>query len=123
MVRENGRDRLLLDPLASLPSGNTRSINSYSPSPNGKLVAINLAEGGGEIGTTRFYDVATGKPLRDSLGPIWGGDAVNWIDESTVSYVRLTEGGSPKQQLENNTGYLHTSESQPAPTHLCWETK
>jgi len=106
-VRENGQDRLFLDPMAGAPAGSHRTINNYTASPDGKLIAVHMADGGGEVGTTRIYDVATGKPLDDVLTPIWGEFKVNWIDGKTVTYTRMNSGKTQEDAMENMSVYLH----------------
>jgi prolyl oligopeptidase len=106
-VRENGRDRLLLDPMAGVARGGHRTINNYGPSPDGKLLAIHMAEGGGEIGATRFYEVATGKVFDDVLKPIWGEFTVNWLDDQTVTYTRMNATERQEDAMENMSVFLH----------------
>jgi prolyl oligopeptidase len=66
-----------------------------------------MADGGGEVGTTRSYDVATGKRLDDVLTPIWGEFKVNWIDGKTVTYTRMNSGKTQEDAMENMSVYLH----------------
>ncbi len=106
-VRENGKDRILLDPMAGVPKGSHRTINNYSPSRDGRLVAIHMAEGGGEVGATRFYDVATGKTLDDELKPIWGEFSVNWLDNQRVTYTRMNDAERQEDAMENMSVFLH----------------
>ena len=106
-VREKGRDRTLLDPMAGAPKGSHRSIENYSSSPDGKLVAVHVAEGGAEVGATRFYDVATGRVLDDVLTPIWGEFSVNWLDGQTVTYTRMNVAERQEDAMENMSVFLH----------------
>jgi prolyl oligopeptidase len=106
-VRENGQDRLLLDPMAGASAGTHRTINNSSISPDGKLVAVHMAEGGGEVGSIRIYDVATGKPLEDVLTPIWGEFSANWIDDKTLTYTRMKNASGGEEAMENMTVFLH----------------
>lgn len=106
-VRENGSDRVLLDPMVGAPDGSHRNINNYMPSPDGKLVAIHTAEGGGEVGTTRFYDVITHKVLDDALTPIWGEFTVNWLNNKTVTYTRMNLAERQEDAMENMTVFVH----------------
>lgn len=106
-VRENGSDRLFLDPMVGAPAGGHRTINNYMPSPDGKLVAIHTADGGGEVGATRFYDVVTHKVLDDVLTPIWGEFTVNWLDDKTVTYTRMNLAERQEDAMENMTVFVH----------------
>src|SRR5207244_1230595 len=45
----------------------TTAIDWYVPSPDGKLVAISLSEGGSEQGTLHFFETDTGKELADKI--------------------------------------------------------
>src|SRR4029079_4469697 len=55
IVLEGGRERVLLDPSTM---GERVAINSYSVSPDGRMVAVHTSTGGAEIGAIRFFDVA-----------------------------------------------------------------
>jgi prolyl oligopeptidase len=118
MVRENGKDRLLLDPMAGTDGKTPRAISSYSVSPDGKYVAIHIGEGGGETGAIRIYDVASGQPGLDVLSPVWGEFKVGWIDDKTIVYTRLKTTASGADQMKGMVAYLHvlgTSASQDKP--------
>lgn len=107
MVRENGQDRLLLDPMAGTDGKTPRAISSYSPSPDGRYVAIHIGEGGGETGAIRIYDVATGQAGPDALTPVWGEFRVGWIDDRTVTYTRLADVAPGGDQMKGMQAYLH----------------
>ncbi len=108
MVREGGHDRLLLDPMAGVAAdAPPRAISAYTPSPDGKRVAIHVADGGGETGMIRFYDVATGTPGPDALGPVWGEFRVSWIDDDTVTYTRLAATAAGGDQMRGMSSWLH----------------
>lgn len=107
MVRENGQDRVLLDPMAGTDGKTPRAISSYVPSPDGRHVAIHVAEGGAETGAIRFYDVATGLPGTDVLTPVWGEFTVGWIDDRTVTYTRMAGAPAGGDQMKNMVAYVH----------------
>ncbi|MCP3735733.1 prolyl oligopeptidase family serine peptidase [Sphingomonas sp. RP10(2022)] len=107
MVREGGKDRLLLDPMAGTDGKTPRAISSFSVSPDGRYVAIHIGEGGGETGAIRIYDVATGQPGADVLTPVWGEFRVGWIDDRTVTYTRLAPTAAGGDQMKNMVAYLH----------------
>jgi prolyl oligopeptidase len=90
-VREGGRERLFLDPLAGRDESRPRAIGGFSVSPGGRLIAIQMSEGGSEVGEIRFYDVATGKEQGDVLGPAWGAGSIDWFDDTTVAYAQMRE--------------------------------
>jgi prolyl oligopeptidase len=88
VVRDGSSERVLLDPAA----GTTEvvAIGNYTVSPDGATVAVHVAKGGGEVGETRFIDVATGRQQGNALSPIWGEFRVHWIAPDLVGYTRIT---------------------------------
>jgi len=116
MVREaDGREGVLLDP-ASLASGQGPvSITEYSPSPDGRLVAVDLDRGGNEITRVQLLDVATAKWLPDAAEPVWGEFAVDWLpDGSGFAYTQLAPqnervDGDPMQNMRVRLHKLGTS--------------
>jgi len=85
VVREpDGRRRVLADPTKlGAGTGTHYSLNTFAPSPDGSLVAYNLAGGGGEITTVHVVDVATGKESPDVIDRIWGEFPVAWLNDAT----------------------------------------
>ncbi|HUL80142.1 MAG TPA: prolyl oligopeptidase family serine peptidase [Vicinamibacteria bacterium] len=58
--------RVVVDPNLLDPSGGT-SMDWYSPSLDGRRVAVSLAKGGSERGELHVYDVDSGKALSDVI--------------------------------------------------------
>jgi prolyl oligopeptidase len=58
--------RVLVDPATMDPSGGT-SIGWFVPSPDGKLVAVSLAQAGAERGEVHVFETATGKARKDAV--------------------------------------------------------
>ena len=58
--------RTVFDPNAYNTNGTT-SMDWYVASPDGRLVAISLSEGGSEQGTLHFFEADTGKKLADEI--------------------------------------------------------
>ena len=87
MVREaDGRERVLFDPGA----GTAASVTEYSPSPDGRLVAINVQHGGSEVTRVQLLNVGDAKLLADTINDVWGEFAVNWLpDGSAFTYTQL----------------------------------
>ncbi len=87
--------RVVVDPNVIDAKGKT-TIEFYTPSPDGKLVAVSLSEGGTEEGTLHLYDVATGKPRPDRLPRIslpTGGGCIAWdADGAGFCYTRYPRG-------------------------------
>jgi prolyl oligopeptidase len=60
LTEADGSTRVLLDPMVIDPTGST-TLDTYAPSPDGRLLAYVTSEGGVEIGAMRVLDVATGE--------------------------------------------------------------
>jgi len=73
---------LVIDPNAISEDGSL-SLAQYQPSPDAKLLAYGLAEGGADWRTIKVRDVATGKDLPD---------AVRWMRFSDISWTRDAKG-------------------------------
>lgn len=58
--------RTVFDPNAYNTNGTT-AIDWYVPSPDGRVVAITLSEGGSEQGTLHFFEVESGRKLADEI--------------------------------------------------------
>lgn len=84
---ETGGERVLVDPMAIDPAGTT-TLDSWSPSPSGALVAVQLSAGGTEDSDLLVIDVQTGETVD---GPIdrCRFSSIGWLaDESGFYYVR-----------------------------------
>src|SRR5881296_2482952 len=85
-------EKVVLDPNVLDPKGTT-AIDWFSPSLDGKHVAVSLSKGGSEDGTLHFYETATGKALPDTIAdvqyPTAGGSAAWNADGSGVYYTRF----------------------------------
>ncbi len=99
MRSADGAEHVLYDPEA----GGTRgpAINSYSVSPDGHVLALHTAAGGGEVGAVRFIDTATGTVLPDRLEPVWGEFQVSWLDNGTIAYTRMAPIVAGQDQMLN----------------------
>jgi prolyl oligopeptidase len=95
--------RAVVDPNV-LNTNGTTAIDWYVASPDARLVAVSLSEGGSEQGTLHFFEVDTGKQLPDELPrvqyPTGGGSAAWNADGTGVFYTRYPhEGERPEQDL------------------------
>ena len=104
VVREGSSERVLVDPTAG--TAEVAAISNYTISPDGAVVAVHIAKGGGEVGEIRFIDVASGKQRGSPLGPIWGEFAVSWIAPDLVSYTRITASGPGSDLMQNMQSWL-----------------
>jgi prolyl oligopeptidase len=81
-------EKTIVDP-NKLGNNGSASINLYWPSPDGKLVAISLTQGGSEEGELFVYEVASGKRLADHIPRIafaTAGGSLAWKEDSSAFY-------------------------------------
>ncbi|HET7798046.1 MAG TPA: prolyl oligopeptidase family serine peptidase, partial [Nevskia sp.] len=62
-----GAERLLLDPESMAAQGTHQAIDFFTPSPDGRLIAIGMSQGGSEDSTLRLLDIASGSWLPDAI--------------------------------------------------------
>jgi prolyl oligopeptidase len=95
-VDDLASERIVVDPAALDPSGNT-AIDFYVPSADGSRVAVSLSVGGNERGDVHVFDVATGRQLPDVVPRVNGGTAggsLAWNgDGSGFFYTRYPRPG------------------------------
>jgi prolyl oligopeptidase len=111
VVRERLGDgpRVLLDP-AVLAGPERSHLDWYVPSPDGRLVACGISQGGSEKGTLRVLDVDRCELLEEVLpGALHG--AVGWLpDGSGFVHHRFPDplpGTPPAERRRNGRTYLH----------------
>jgi len=87
--------RIVVDPNVLDPSGTT-AVDWYIPSPDGKLVAVSLSEGGSEAGDVHVFETATGRQVHEVIprvnGGTAGGDLAWSIDGKGFFYTRYPRG-------------------------------
>jgi prolyl oligopeptidase len=97
-VRE---EHVVLDPTRIDPSGRT-TIDFFTPSFDGRLVAVSLSKDGSEDGTAHVYDVGTGRRLPDSIPRVTyptGGGSIEWAaDGKGFFYTRYPQPGERPQE-------------------------
>ena len=117
-VREGvgGQDRLLIDPDMLATAGTHYSLDYWSPSPDGKLVAYGTSAAGSENSALRFMDTATGKALPEVLDRAQFGPA-SWSPNGDGVFInRLKEGtkhGDP-DHYQDSVAWYHKVGSDPA---------
>jgi prolyl oligopeptidase len=74
--------RLVIDPNVISEDGSL-SLSQWTPSPDGKLLAYGLAEGGADWNTIRVRDIGSGKDLTDE---------VRWMRFSNISWTNDNDG-------------------------------
>jgi prolyl oligopeptidase len=108
--RTGGSERILLDPEHFGKTSSHYSIDYYSPSLDGRYVALGISEGGSENDTLYVLDVATGKRLGDAITRMTF-DGVSWRpDGRSFYYSRMPKLGphdSPNAARQRIRSYLH----------------
>ncbi len=101
----DGAERQLLDPLAVPGKPGKHAIDWYSPSPDGKLIALGLSAGGSEDSTLVVLNVATGELGPDRLAHAGlNENGVAWLpDASGFFYNRHPEG----ERYNKSAVYFH----------------
>lgn len=90
IVTTGGTERVLLDPL-ELAADATVGLDGYSPSPDGRLVAVHTSRMGDDRSSLRVLDVETGAEV-DAPDPVgWVGDVAWLSDGSAFVYTRDQE--------------------------------
>ncbi|MEO7315131.1 MAG: hypothetical protein ABIW47_08100, partial [Ginsengibacter sp.] len=98
----NGKEQLLFDPMTYIP-GKTLSVQSISPSYDGKKLAIAYAEQGAELPVIRIMNVDSKQFLKDSLYPA---EFESWaFDNNSFLYQWITSADSkdPSSRLNSKT--------------------
>jgi prolyl oligopeptidase len=106
----NSAERLLLDPETLTAKGVHYSIDYFTPSLDGKLVAIGISPGGSENSVMHILDAASGKDLGERIDRAQF-PAVAWRpDNRSFFYNRLRKLGPDEPRTSyylNSRAYLH----------------
>ena len=86
--RLDGEPRVLLDP-NKLSKDATVALGEFVPSPDGRLIAYSLSDGGTDWRSWHFRDVATGKDLPDVLRHVKFVPVAWTADSKSVYYARF----------------------------------
>jgi prolyl oligopeptidase len=100
----HGEEKLLVDPeVLTKEKGKPHAIQSFYPSPDGKLLAYGMFASGSEIGNMYVIDVATGQPVVPPIDRIrFAG--VSWRENgSGLFYSRLRPGYETMKSTERQT--------------------
>jgi prolyl oligopeptidase len=94
----------IFDPNKYNTNGAT-AIDWFVPSPDGRVIAISLSEGGSEQGTLHFFETDTGKELEDKIPrvqyPTGGGSAAWTADGAAILYTRYPHAGERPEEDVN----------------------
>jgi prolyl oligopeptidase len=93
--------RAVFDPNQYNTNGTT-AIDWFTLSPDGRLMAVSLSEGGSEQGTLHFFETETAKELSDTIPrvqfPTGGGSAAWTADGAGILYTRYPHAGEKPQE-------------------------
>jgi prolyl oligopeptidase len=81
VVREGDEERVLLDP-ATIEGDEHSTIEFFAPSPDGRLVACGIAQGGSERSQVHVLDVATGELTPTEIKPSLHGHPA-WLPDGS----------------------------------------
>ena len=105
-----GRERLLVDPESIRdPGGKHSSLDYYAPSPDNRHVATGISPAGSEASVLRILDVATGRPLADTIDRAQYASP-SWLPDGRLVYSRLQKlaaGAPPTDKYQNQRVYVH----------------
>jgi prolyl oligopeptidase len=114
---------VVLDPNALSPDGSV-SLAQYTPSPDAKLLAYAVAEGGADWQTVRVRSVATGQDLTDSIAWVRFSD-LSWTHDSLgFFYSRYPEPPKNKvleAELSGQAIYYHRLGTQQSDDQLIYQ--
>ena len=107
MWLENGTGpaKSLINPETLSTDGQRLAIAEFTPSPDGRYVAVGLAASGSEKSVLHVFDVRTGTFRDERINYVYGGSwTVVWLDDSRqFFYVRNPEG----DRYNKTKVYLH----------------
>jgi prolyl oligopeptidase len=120
MVREpKGTVTTLVDvsALSAAHGGSPFAINYYAASPDGRLVAAGISEGGSEDASLSVYEVATGQRV---AGPLSGArfGLVSWADDGSLLFFnRLAETADRAARFLNSMAVVWNLKDPPVPLY------
>jgi len=92
-----GAEKLVFDPeLLKKQTGKPHAINYFTPSPDGRLVALGVSAGGSEEAALRVIDTASGRQLGPEITRAQFG-AVSWSPDSREFYFHRMQAMKPGQ--------------------------
>ena len=117
----NGEENLLVDPeVLTKEKGKPYAIQSFHPSPDGKLMAYGMHASGFEIGSMYVIDVATGQAVVPPIDRVRFAGASWRENNSGLFFSRLRPGFESMKSTERfaDTGRYYLDLKQPNADHL-----
>ena len=111
-----GTEHLLIDPDKLSSPGKRYSIDSYSPSFDGKYVCYTVSLGGSENGEMRVVETSTGRDLGERIDRAPFGAGAWMPDGRSFLYNRLQKlaaGAPPTDLYQKSRVYLHVLGANP----------
>ncbi|MEO6280251.1 prolyl oligopeptidase family serine peptidase [Roseateles sp.] len=106
-VRENGKDRVLVDPTALDTAGSHVSLDWWLASPDGNRLVYGLSKDGSENSTLHILEVATGQVLPERIPDTQYAEP-HWLpDGSGFFYNQLTGKLDTPQRYLDSRARLH----------------
>ena len=105
-----GPEKLLFDPeTLKKKTGKSHAVNYYSPSPDGKYVALGVSAGGSEEASLRILTTASGRQLGAEISRAQFG-SVNWTPDSKQLFFHrmqlLAKGAAPTDKYQRSMTVL-----------------
>jgi prolyl oligopeptidase len=101
---------VVLDP-NTIDAQGSLSIDWYEPSPDGKLVAVSLSNGGSEDGILHVLETGTGRDVESAIPNVQyptAGGSVAWVDGESFYYTRFPGPERPEADRHfYQQAYLH----------------
>lgn len=94
---------VLIDP-NKMDAHGTTAIDWFFPSPDGRLVAVSISQGGSESGDVHVYEVATGNEVFEVIPHVQfgtGGGALAWTPDSKGFYYTRYPRGDERPETDH----------------------
>ncbi|MEX0324406.1 MAG: prolyl oligopeptidase family serine peptidase [Puniceicoccaceae bacterium] len=112
----HGEANLILDPVKFTNGEGVHSIEYYTPSPDGRLVAVGIAEGGSEIPNMHILRVDSGEQLSDVIRRVRG--SPSWLEDGSGFYYTQMRPEDPSlsqvDRFKLNRSKFHDLGTDPA---------
>lgn len=105
-VRENGSDRVLIDPTRLSSGSGHMSLDWWDPSPDGSHVVYGLSKDGSEDSILHVLVVASGRDLPERIANTEGA-APHWLDDGSGFFYNQLTGkvDTPERYLDSQARF------------------